>query len=113
MAYDEALAQTLRARLDGVVGIREKPMMGGLCFLLNGNMIGGVDQTPSGMGRYMFRVGKSNDVLARTLEGAEPMVQGGRRMTGLFFVSEDLCKDSLLEQWLSLALSNAASLPEK
>lgn len=113
MAYDEALAQTIRARLDGMMGISEKPMMGGLCFLLNGNMIGGVDQTPSGLGRYMFRVGKNNDALAQTLKGAEPLVQGGRRMTGMFFVSEDLCEDSVLEQWLSLALSNAASLPEK
>ncbi len=63
----------------------------------------------------MFRVGKDNDAQAATLPGAGPMVQGGRRMSGLFFVPEDVCDDTVLKTWLSLslALSHAATLPAK
>jgi TfoX N-terminal domain len=42
MAVDEVLAARVRAALDGVDGIAEKRMFGGLAFLLNGNMAVGV-----------------------------------------------------------------------
>ncbi len=42
MDYSEAQAQIPRDDLSGVTGITEKQMFGGLCFLLNGNMICGV-----------------------------------------------------------------------
>ena len=82
MAYDEELAERFRDALGGRVGISEKRMMGGVCFLLNGNMIGGCDRTKSGERRFMFRVGKDNDEAAAELTGASPMIQGGRRMRG-------------------------------
>ncbi|MEM9571012.1 MAG: TfoX/Sxy family protein [Pseudomonadota bacterium] len=113
MAYDEDLAQAFRAKLDGMVGISEKRMMGGICFFLNGNMIGGADRTKSGEGRFMFRVGKDNDQIASQLPGGDAMFQGGRRMTGLYFVPEEAVTGDNLSDWFSLALSHAASLPEK
>ena len=57
-------------------------MMGGVCFLLEGSMIGGADCPKDGAGRFMFRVGKENEAAAEALLGGQLMVQGGRRMGG-------------------------------
>jgi len=113
LAYDEELSAQFRDMLDGMVGISEKKMMGGLCFMLNGHMIGGADRNKDGIGRFMFRVGKDNEAEAIDRLGGEVMEMAGRRMSGMFFVGEDECDDKQLKDWLSLALSNAASLPPK
>lgn len=114
MAYDEALAARFRAAVEGLEGLAEKRMMGGLCFFLNGHMIGGADRAKAtGQGRFMFRVGKQNDAAASALPGAERLIQGGRRMTGFYFVDESLCDGEVMKSWLSLAIANALSLPEK
>jgi TfoX N-terminal domain len=42
MAFNEALAERIRHVLARKKGIEEKKMFGGLCFLLNGNMLVGV-----------------------------------------------------------------------
>ena len=88
-------------------------MMGGLCFMLDGHMIGGADRTKEGEPRFMFRVGKDNDAKAAALPGANPMVQGGRRMKGFFFVNADACDDACLNAWLALATTFVRSLPPK
>ncbi|WP_223173217.1 TfoX/Sxy family protein [Grimontia hollisae] len=49
MAYDETLTARFRNATAGIKGITEKKMMGGICFLHQGNMIGGADK-----GRFMF-----------------------------------------------------------
>ncbi len=113
MAYDDALAQRFRDALGGLPGLAEKRMMGGVCFLVNGNMIGGADRTRDGQRRLMFRVGKDNEAEAAGMPGAEPMIMGERRMSGFFFVEDDNCDDSALRQWVSLAVSHAMSLPPK
>lgn len=113
MAYDEALAARFRAALGAADGISEKRMMGGVCFLVNGNMIGGADRTKSGQGRFMFRVGKVNAPRAASLPGGEQMIQGGRKMSGFYFVPEDACSDKVMRAWLDLAFNFAAGLPPK
>ena len=42
MAYDEALADRVRVILGERRGVSERRMFGGLCFLLNGNLLVGV-----------------------------------------------------------------------
>jgi hypothetical protein len=42
MAFDENLAARIRHALARKKGIEEKKMFGGVCFLLNGNMLVGV-----------------------------------------------------------------------
>jgi hypothetical protein len=42
MAFDESLAQRIRDALIRKKGVVEKRMFGGVCFLLNGNMLVGV-----------------------------------------------------------------------
>ena len=113
MAYDEAISARFRAALGDRPGLSEKRMMGGLCFMINGNMIGGADRTKQGVGRFLFRVGKDNEARALTLPGAMAMEQGGRRMGGFFFVEEANCDDENLAGWVDLALSHASALPAK
>ncbi len=113
MAYDEDLASRFRDALTGNAGISEKRMMGGVCFLITGNMIGGADRTKQGKRRFMFRVGKDNEAEALSRPGAKIMQQGGRRMGGFIFVDEAECDDEALQSWAELALSYAGSLPPK
>lgn len=113
MAYDEHTADRLRQALSGLVGISEKKMMGGICFFLNGNMIGGASSMKQGAPLFMFRVGKPNIDAARALPGGEDLEMGGRRMPGFFHVDGEDLPDDTLNAWLSLTLAHAASLPEK
>jgi len=118
MAYDENLTLRFREALHAAVpeaaaSLSEKKMMGGVCFLLNGNMVGGADRTKAGVGRFMFRVGKDNDDEGLTRPGAVTMHQGGRRMTGFFFVEESDCNAETMKSWIDLALSFVKTLPPK
>ena len=109
MAYDEGLAELLRTDLEGHDGVSEKKMFGGLCFLLHGNMVGGV-HTEIGM----MRVGKDREAEARAIPGTGPMTFTGRPMGGMVEVSADtMADDDLRGQLVKLALAHAESLPPK
>ena len=75
MAYDEALAERIRRRIDDAT---EKKMFGGLAFLVGGNMA----VAASGQGGLLVRVdpAESDELVATT--AAEPMEMGGRTMSG-------------------------------
>ena len=113
MVYDKSLAERFRTALGDTAGVSEKRMMGGICFLLNGNMIGGADRSKGGTGRFLLRVGKDNEAEALERKGAYAMEQGGRRMGGFVFVNEDDCDDVSLKEFVDLASGYAASLPPK
>lgn len=114
MAVDEALTARMRDALDGLGGVSEKKMMGGICFLLDGNMIGGAHRDKkTGEGLFMFRVGKENEAAGQAMPGARPMDFTGRKMSGFFFVSEEDASDQVLADWVALALSFVGSLPPK
>lgn len=113
MAYDEMLAMRFRDALPERKGYSEKRMMGGVCFMLDGNMIGGADRTKDGQGRFMFRVGKDNYDRALKRKGAQPMIMGGRTMSGFLFVDEKDCKGKALGNWIDLALGFVETLPKK
>ncbi len=81
MVCDDAYAEILRNALDGLPGISEKKMFGGLCFMLNGNMLCGVMKAGA-----MFRVGKAHEFAALDIEGALPLAFTGRKMGGLIEV---------------------------
>lgn len=113
MARDEHVESRMRDALGGMVGISEKPMMGGLRFLLYGNMIGGADCTKDGERRFMFRIGKENQDQGMNMTGAVPMFKGNRKMSGFFWVVEENCDEKTLRNWIDLSLSFAAGLPAK
>ncbi|WP_340149227.1 TfoX/Sxy family protein [uncultured Sneathiella sp.] len=104
----EHTADLLRSALGSRTGISEKKMFGGVCFLLNGNMLCG-----TGEDRFMFRVGKENEAEALEMPGAEPMVHGGRRMGGFVWVDAGEAIETGLERWTALALRFVGSLPPK
>ncbi len=109
MAFDEGLAALLRDDLVGMTGISEKKMFGGLCFLLNGNMLCGVHK-----GGAMYRVGKENEVEALSIEGAGPMTFTGRTMGGLIDVTDaSMADDQSRAEWLRLALDFVKPMPAK
>ena len=105
---DETTLLPIRAALSGVAGVSEKRMMGGVCFLVNGNMLGG-----AGKGRYMFRVGKDQEAEALGRPGANPMIQGGRKLGGFVWVEPDGCGAEALADWVARALRFAGNLPPK
>ena len=112
--YDEELSDRLRDALEGMAGVSEKRMMGGLCFMLNGNMLGGAHREKSGEQFFMFRVGKESESAALSRPGARPMQLGDRSpMRGFVFVDASLCDDSQLKGWVSMALAYISTLPSK
>lgn len=109
MAYDEGLAERVRALIATRPGYDEKKMFGGLCFLINGNMAAGVVKD-----ELMLRVGKArfDKVLAR--KHARPMDFTGRPLEGMVYVStEGLKTKRQLQSWLNPALAFAEALPPK
>lgn len=113
MTYDEVLSQRMRDALDGLPGIGEKKMMGGICFLMDGNMVGGAHRDKkTGVGYFMFRVGKRNEIEAVEVHGADQMIMGDRKMGG-FVQAEEEIEDSVFASLVSLAVSHAGSLPPK
>jgi TfoX/Sxy family transcriptional regulator of competence genes len=101
-------AELLRETLQSRSGITEKKMFGGICFLLNGNMLCG-----TGEDRVMFRVGKDLEAEAVARAGAQAMEMGGRKMGGLVWVELDAAVETGLDNWISLANKFVGSLPPK
>lgn len=109
MAYDEGLATLMRDDLTDLHGIEEKKMFGGLCFMLNGNMLCGVHK-----GGGMFRVGKANEEAALAVEGVSQLAFTGKKMGGMLDVNDDLmADDSRRAQVLALAMDFVGALPAK
>lgn len=113
MAYEPLTTERFRDAVLCFDGVTEKCMMGGVCFLLNGNMIGGADKPKSGTPRFMFRLGKNNHDSGLALKGGQPMATGKRKMRGVFFVEESTCDDVLLQEWISLSVGFASALAPK
>lgn len=117
MAADEFLNDRFRTAYLSTRGegssISEKRMMGGVCFLVDGNMLGGADRQKDGTGRFMFRVGKDLEAEALARSGAMPMINGEKRMGGMVFVDEAACDAPQLREWVVLALSFVDTLPPK
>jgi TfoX N-terminal domain len=109
MAYDEALAGRIRARLAGESGLEEKQMFGGLAFLVDGNMA----VAASGQGGLLARVDPAeSDELVETTS-AEEMVMRGRSMKGWLRVDSKDVEGDELDVWVARGLAFARSLPAK
>ena len=103
MAYDEALAGRIREILGKSRGVTEKKMFGGLCFLLNGSMIGGVlkDQLVVKIGRQAHeKLGNPRHV--------RPFDFTGKPMMGIVYVAPQGLKSRKdLAKWLELGKNQA------
>ncbi|WP_028745305.1 TfoX/Sxy family protein [Rhizobium mesoamericanum] len=109
MARDIGLEELLREELGTVSGLSEKPMFGGLAFLLDGNLLCGARQ--DGM---LIRLGKGNDGWALDLPGAAQMLSGGRAMQGWVRVGAEIYGDDTIRRHLlEAAIAFVRSLPAK
>ena len=81
------LEQGIAARAPGRA-LRMRPMFGGMCFMIDGNMVGGARE-----GRLMLRVGKPAEAAALARPGVAPMEMNGRRMGGYVLVHPEGYED--------------------
>ena len=109
MAYDEGLAQRLRAEMADRAGLTEKKMFGGLAFLLHGNMCVGVTGSD-----LLARISpdRFDEVVGRP--GARPFAMGGRTMAGWLVVDNaQLADPKALSAWVQEAERFVKTLPKK
>lgn len=109
MSYDADLAARVRRALGDRTDLVEKPMFGGICFMVRGHMCCGV--TGSSL---MVRLDPAAaDVLADAPH-VRPMDFTGRPMRGFLFVdAEGLTSPAALRAWVARTTAHASSKPVK
>jgi TfoX/Sxy family transcriptional regulator of competence genes len=110
VAYDEQLAERIRALVAHEPNLTEKKMFGGLSFLIGGNMA----VAASSQGGLLVRVDpdESDALVAST--SAYPMEMRGRAMAGWLRVDPaDVASEAQLESWVERGTTYARSLPAK
>ena len=108
MAYDEDLADRVRAALPDGEEVTERRMFGGLAFMLGGHMFCGVVKDT-----LMARLG--TDVAEQALDEpyVRPMDFTGRPMKGMVFVDPAGLHGDTLRQWVDAAAGYARGLPAR
>lgn len=113
MAFDEGLAHRIREMMADRPGITEKRMFGGLCFLVDGKMLGGIIGDD-----LMARVGPVNYAAAMAKPHVRAMDFTGRPLKGFVYVdSAGIESDAELWEWLDagyqFALTAKPSKPSR
>src|SRR4051812_35326045 len=107
MAYDERLADRIRAILGDRGDVSERKMFGGLAFLLGGHMCCGIVGTD-----LMVRVGEDAFEKAVSAPHARPMDFTGRPSTGMVYVAPAGVKTAAsLRKWVAKGIDFASRLP--
>jgi TfoX/Sxy family transcriptional regulator of competence genes len=107
--FDQEISARVREALQGVNGVEEKKMFGGLAFMVRGNMCCGVVGD-----ELMVRVGPEQYDSSLTLPGAREMDFTGKPLRGFVFVSQDaLATSAALQAWVERGLSFVSTLPSK
>jgi TfoX/Sxy family transcriptional regulator of competence genes len=111
MAYDLALADRVRAHLEGEP-VEERKMFGGLAFLVGGHMSVAVS---GGQGGLLVRVDPAETGRLLAEPGAEEFSMGGRGpMAGWLRVGPGACEEEpTLGDWVERGLRYARTLPPK
>lgn len=108
MAYDESLAERVRAELAGEDGLTERKMFGGLAFMLHGNMACGIVKD-----ELMLRLGPEGADRALDEPHVRAMDFTGKPMTGMVFVAPGGLGDDALRRWVDEATAYVRVLPPK
>jgi len=108
VAYDEQLAERVRAAIEGEEGLTERKMFGGLAFMINGNMACGIVKDD-----LMLRLGAEGADAALEQQHVRPMDFSGRPMTGMVYVERGGLGNAELRDWVEQAAAFARSLPPK
>ena len=108
MAYDEGIAEHAREMFDQLsIHVQEKKMFGGLCFMLNGNMLCGIVGS-----EMMFRVGKDQYEECLSKKSTREMDFTGKKMKGMVYVNTEGVANEI-EQWINYSINFVGELPEK
>jgi TfoX/Sxy family transcriptional regulator of competence genes len=108
MAYSKALDKRIIEIISGWDNIIPREMFGGVCYLLNGNILCGVYKD-----YLILRLGAAEAVLALQNHGVRDFDITGRAMKGWVMVEARVCAGKRLEEWLDKARAFVAGLPEK
>jgi hypothetical protein len=110
MAYDKDLANRIRELITAERGVEEKPMFGGLAFLINGNM----SVAASRGGGLLVRVPPDEAEKLLQREHVSTMVMGGREPRGWLLVAADgLNTKRQLHSWVTRGVGYAKGLKPK
>ncbi|HUI30585.1 MAG TPA: TfoX/Sxy family protein [Candidatus Acidoferrales bacterium] len=100
MAYNELLADRVRAALGHVQRVQEKRMFGGIAFMVNGKMCITV-----GDNRLMCRIDPDLHEAAIKRKAVRPVRMRGKEYKGYVYVHEDGIKsDRDFSCWVDLCL---------
>ena len=108
MAYDEKLAERVRAAVAGEADLTERRMFGGLAFMLAGNMFCGIVRE-----ELMLRLGPDGASAALDRPHVRPMDFTGRPMRGMVFVAPAGLRGAAVRRWVDQAAAFARTLPPK
>ncbi len=109
MAFDEGLANRVRAKLGKQHGLVEKKMFGGVAFLVNGNMSVGVHGN-----ELIVRIAPEETDQALKQKGVRLFDVTGRPMKGWVLVGAAGTHDAAsLAKWIERGVAFASSLPKK
>lgn len=108
MAYDEDLAERVRAVIPHSAAVSERQMFGGLAFLLGGHMFCGIVKDA-----LMVRLGPEAAGRALGQPHVRPMDFTGRPMKGMVFIDPESLDGDALRQWVDAAAGYARGLPPK
>jgi len=108
VAYDEDLAERVRAVLPAEAAVTERQMFGGLAFMLGGHMFCGVVKDT-----LMVRLGPGGADRALDRPHVRPMDFTGRPMKGMVFVEAPALRGPALRKWVDAAADYARGLPPR
>ena len=108
MAYSEPLADRVRALLSERDNVAERPMFGGLTFMVRGHMCCGVHGD-----ELIVRLHADDEDAALGRPHARPMDFTARPMRGFVTVAPEGLKGAALGRWVARALAHAETQPPK
>jgi len=110
MPYDIQAADGIRVLLGDRHDVVERKMMGGLVFMVNGNMC----VTASGRGGILVRVGPEAQKRVLKEPHVKPMIMAGRTANGFVRVMPEGYRTAAgLKKWVKRGLDYVATLPPK
>lgn len=105
----DELADRVRAVIGDDPNIAEVRMFGGLCFMLNGNMLVCTMRN----GDLLARVGEAQLTSAVAKPGVARMVMGGRQMKDYVSVEASGLSEPALRDWIATATDFVGPMPVK
>jgi TfoX/Sxy family transcriptional regulator of competence genes len=109
MAYDQHLAERVRAVLIGTDAVTERKMFGGLGFLVGGHMACGIVGN-----ELMLRLGNEGADAALDEPHSRPMDFTGKPLRSMVYVAhEGFASDADLRVWVLRGVGFAKTFPPK